>query len=149
MSHNEKGFTLVEVLVSIVVVSTLAGAMMSIFSQSLRITSSDLDRTVANQIAQNTLHTIERRAKETDTLFSLDTLKKDVNGTCDLCSATINGRDYSIDIDSVQTSSNVMDVTIIVDSDTLLQPITLKGVVTDASLHEKFPETSNPEATTL
>lgn len=149
MSHNQKGFTLVEVLVSIVVVSILAGAMMSIFSQSLQITSSDLDRTVANQIAQSTLHTIERRAKESDTSFSLDALKTDVNGTCDLCSTTINGRDYSIDIDSVQTSSNVMDVTIIVDSDTLLQPITLKGVVIDASLHEKFPETSNPEATTL
>lgn len=149
MSHNEKGFTLVEVLVSIVVVSILAGAMMSIFSKSLQITSSDLDRTVANQIAQNTLHTIERRAKESNNSFSLDALKTDVNGTCDLCSATINGRDYSIDIDSVQTSSNVMDVTIIVDSDTLLQPITLKGVVTHASLHEKFPETSNPEATTL
>lgn len=122
---------------------------MSIFSQSLRITSSDLDRTVANQIAQNTLHTLERRAKETNASFTLDSLTSDASGNCDLCMASINGRDYSIDITAVESTELVMDVSIVVDSNSLLQPITLKGVVTHATLHEKFPETSNPEATTL
>lgn len=148
MSRSESGFTLVEVLVSIVVISILALSMMSIFSKSLQITSSDLDRTVANQIAQNTLHTIERRASDTNTAFDIGALTEDATGQCNLCQVSINGRDFSIAITSPESSETVMNITILVDSETLLQPITLKGVVTHASLHEKFPKTSNPEAST-
>lgn len=148
MPRSQSGFTLVEVLVSIVILSVLALSLMSIFSKSLQITSSDLDRTVANQIAQNTLHTIERRASDSTASFDLTSLTEDSSGQCDLCHMSINGRDFDITISSPETTDTFMNISIVVDSETLLNPITLKGVITHASLREKFPETSNPEAST-
>ncbi|QUE85897.1 prepilin-type N-terminal cleavage/methylation domain-containing protein [Exiguobacterium alkaliphilum] len=148
MRRSEQGFTLVEVLVSIVVVSILALAMMNIFSQSLRITSSDLDRTVANQIAQNTFKTIERRAADMTGSFDVATLLGGTQGACELCNVSINGREFDVDITPTETTPGLLDVHITVTSETLLKPITLKGVVTNATLREKFPETGNPEAAT-
>lgn len=148
LARSEKGFTLVEVLVSIVVISILAIAMMNIFTQSLRVTSSNIDRTVANQVAQNTLKTIERRAAEMTGPFDVAALIGGTPGTCELCSVSINGRTFDVAISPTDSATGLLDVEITVTSETLLKPITLKGVVTNATLREKFPETGNPEATT-
>ncbi|TCI43347.1 prepilin-type N-terminal cleavage/methylation domain-containing protein [Exiguobacterium sp. SH3S2] len=147
MARSEKGFTLVEVLVSMVVVSILALAMMNIFTQSLRVTSSDLDRTVANQVAQNTLNTLKRRAAETREPIEVSKLKVNLSNQCDLCAVSINGRDFEVTITSPgnEPVADLVNVEITVASETLLQPINLKGVVTNATLQDKFPETDVPE----
>nr|WP_251130395.1 MULTISPECIES: prepilin-type N-terminal cleavage/methylation domain-containing protein [unclassified Exiguobacterium] len=147
VDRSEQGFTLVEVLVSIVVVSILALSLMNIFSQSLRITSSDLDRTVANQVAQNTLNTLKRRAAETRDPIDISILQKTPANVCDLCDVTINGRAFDVTILSPgnEPPADLVNVEITVASETLLKPITLKGVVTNATLQDKFPETDVPE----
>lgn len=148
MSHSEKGFTLVEVLVSIVVLSIVSFSLLSIFSQSLKTTHDSLNQTIANQVAQNTLHTLNRRAASVDQKFKLRQLLngKGNNLPCDFCRDTrIHGDTYIATIQSLSTEpGHTIEVEISVTTDRLQTPVTLKGVISNATLREPFPETAVP-----
>ena len=148
MSHAEKGFTLVEVLVSIVVLSIVSFSLLSIFSQSLKTTHDSLNQTIANQVAQNTLHTLNRRAASVDEPLELrELLNRDgISSTCDFCEDTrIHGDTYIATIQMLSTApGHTIEVEISVTTDRLQTPVTLKGVISNATLREPFPETAVP-----
>ncbi|WP_215142048.1 prepilin-type N-terminal cleavage/methylation domain-containing protein [Exiguobacterium qingdaonense] len=148
MSDSEKGFTLVEVLVSIVVLSIVSFSLLSIFSQSLRTTHDSLNQTIANQVAQNTLHTLNRRAASIEQPLKLNQLlnRDGISSTCDFCEDTrIHGETYVATIQSLSTvPGNTIEVNISVTTDRLRNPVTLKGVISNATLREPFPETAVP-----
>ncbi|MGE6491894.1 type IV pilus modification PilV family protein [Exiguobacterium sp. NPDC077395] len=145
MSDSEKGFTLVEVLVSIVVLSIVSFSLLTIFTQSLKTTHDSLNQTIANQVAQNTLHTLNRRAATIEQPLELrQLLNRD--GTCDFCEDTrIHGDTYVATIQSLSTvPGHTIEVEISVSTDRLQTPVTLKGVISNATLREPFPETAVP-----
>lgn len=148
MSHSEKGFTLVEVLVSIVVLSIVSFSLLTIFSQSLKTTHDSLNQTIANQVAQNTLHTLNRRAASVDQPLELRQLlnRDGISQTCDFCEDTrIHGDTYIASIQSLSTTpGHTIEVEISVTTDRLQEPVTLKGVISNATLREPFPETAVP-----
>lgn len=147
MSDSEKGFTLVEVLVSIVVLSIVSFSLLSIFSQSLKTTHDSLNQTIANQVAQNTLHTLNRRAASVDQPLELrQLLNRDGISPCDFCEDTrIHGDTYIASIESLSTTpGHTIEVKISVTTDRLQAPVTLKGVISNATLREPFPETAVP-----
>ncbi|MGI1821425.1 type IV pilus modification PilV family protein [Exiguobacterium sp. TRN 1102] len=148
MPKSEKGFTLIEVLVSIVVLSIVSFSLLTIFTQSLKTTHDSLNQTIANQVAQNTLHTLNRRAATVDEQLVLgQLLNQDGNSqTCDFCRDTrIHGDTYIATIQSLSTApGHTIEVKISVTTDRLQTPVTLKGVISNATLREPFPETAVP-----
>ncbi|WP_214875297.1 prepilin-type N-terminal cleavage/methylation domain-containing protein [Exiguobacterium sp. CH10] len=145
MSDSEKGFTLIEVLVSIVVLSIVSFSLLTIFTQSLKTTHDSLNQTIANQVAQNTLHTLNRRAATIEQPLELSQLMNQ-GGTCDFCEDTrIHGDKYVATIESLSSGpGHTIEVKISVTTDRLQTPVTLKGVISNATLREPFPETAVP-----
>ena len=148
MSESEKGFTLVEVLVSIVVLSIVSFSLLTIFTQSLKTTHDSLNQTIANQVAQNTLHTLNRRASTIEQPLELRQLlnRDGISSICDFCEDTrIHGDTYVAAIQSLSTvPGHTIEVEISVTTDRLQTPVTLKGVISNATLREPFPETAVP-----
>ncbi|MEJ6527330.1 type IV pilus modification PilV family protein [Exiguobacterium sp. USCH10] len=145
MSNSEKGFTLIEVLVSIVVLSIVSFSLLAIFTQSLKTTHDSLNQTIANQVAQNTLHTLNRRAATIEQPLKLSQLINQ-DGTCDFCKDTrIHGDTYVATIESLSPEpGHTIEVKISVTTSRLQTPVTLKGVISNATLREPFPETAVP-----
>ncbi len=146
MNRSEQGFTLVEVLVSIVILSIVSFSLLNIFSQSLKTTNDSLNRTIANQVAQNTLHTLDRRASSIQDELSLSKLTP--NGSpCPFC-AEINGQTFQVDVKETSsvTSDNTIELEVSVTTESMSTPINLKGVISNATLREPFPETAVPES---
>ena len=150
MVRSEKGFTLVEVLVSIVILSIVSFSLLNIFSQSLKTTNDSLSTTIANQVAQNALHTLDRRASAVQETLELNKLlnRNGVSSVCDFCSDyRIHGETYVATITQLSLfPSNTIEVEISVTSTRLQTPVTLKGVISNATLREPFPETAVPES---
>lgn len=150
MARSEEGFTLVEVLVSIVILSIISFSLLNIFSQSLKTTNDNLSTTIANQVAQNALHTLDRRASTIQETLELNQLlnRSGVSSVCDFCSDyRIHGETYVATITQLSTQpSNTIEVKISVTTDRLRTPVTLKGVISNATLREPFPETAIPES---
>lgn len=150
MVRSEKGFTLVEVLVSIVILSIVSFSLLNIFTQSLKTTNDNLSTTIANQVAQNALHTLDRRAATIDGALELRSLlnRDGISLDCDFCSDyRIHGETYTATINELTSSpGNTIEVEISVSSERLRNPVTLKGVISNAALREPFPETAVPES---
>ncbi|MFL9650525.1 type IV pilus modification PilV family protein [Exiguobacterium chiriqhucha] len=145
MDRNEQGFTLVEVLVSIVILSIVSFSLLNVFSQSLKTTNDALNRTIANQVAQNTLHTLDRRAASISDELSLQ--KMVPNETCSFCT-DINGQTFIVDVKEIdtRTSAHTIELEVSVTTQGMTSPVRLKGVISNASLREPFPETAVPES---
>ncbi|WP_114165775.1 prepilin-type N-terminal cleavage/methylation domain-containing protein [Exiguobacterium sp. TNDT2] len=150
MHRSEEGFTLVEVLVSIVILSIVSFSLLNIFSQSLKTTNDSLSTTIANQVAQNALHTLDRRASTVQDPLQLNKLlnQNGESSNCDFCSDyRIHGETYVATITQLSPMpSTTLEVKISVTTDRLRTPVTLKGVISNASLREPFPETAVPES---
>lgn len=145
LRRSEQGFTLVEVLVSIVILSIVSFSLLNIFSQSLKTTNDSLNRTIANQVAQNTLHTLDRRASSLEDVLSLTTLTP--SGPCPFC-AEINGQSFNVVVTEIgpTQSGHTIELEVSVTTDTMSSPVRLKGVISNATLREPFPETAVPES---
>lgn len=146
MDRSEQGFTLVEVLVSIVILSIVSFSLLNIFSQSLKTTNDSLNRTIANQVAQNTLHALDRRASSIQDELSLSKLTPS-GSPCPFCTE-INGQTFQVDIKETSsvTSDNTIELEVSVMTESMSAPINLKGVISNATLREPFPETAVPES---
>lgn len=66
MSNKQDGFSLIEVLVSITILSIISVSLISIFSQSLSASRDSTKLTFANYLAKNAASYIEREALETE-----------------------------------------------------------------------------------
>lgn len=146
LDRSEQGFTLVEVLVSIVILSIVSFSLLNIFSQSLKTTNDSLNRTIANQVAQNTLHTLDRRASSIQDELSLTKLTPS-GSPCPFC-AEINGQTFQVDVKETSsvTSEHTIELEVSVKTESMSAPINLKGVISNATLREPFPETAVPES---
>ncbi|MBE2911937.1 type IV pilus modification PilV family protein [Anoxybacillus flavithermus] len=58
--YNERGFTLIEVLLSIVILSFVMGGMFMFFTNAMTYTSYNQSKTVAVNIARGVIHYMER-----------------------------------------------------------------------------------------
>lgn len=77
MQDEQHGFSLIEVLVSITILSIISVSLISIFSQSLSASRDSTELTFANYLAKNAASYIEREAIESDAgPFAFDTLAK-------------------------------------------------------------------------
>lgn len=75
MQDEQHGFSLIEVLVSITILSIISVSLISIFSQSLSASRNSTELTFANYLAKNAVSYIEREVLETDSgPFVFDTL---------------------------------------------------------------------------
>ncbi|UTT42057.1 prepilin-type N-terminal cleavage/methylation domain-containing protein [Exiguobacterium aurantiacum] len=146
MTRSEQGFTLVEVLVSIVILSIVSFSLLNIFSQSLKTTNDSLNRTIANQVAQNTLHTLDRRASTLQDELSLSKLVPS-GAHCPFCTE-INGQTFQVDVNETRSIQldNTLEIEVSVMTETMTTPVSLKGVISNATLREPFPETAVPES---
>lgn len=147
MIRSEKGFTLIEVLVSIVVLSIVSFSLLNIFAQSLKTTSDNLQTTIANQVAQSTLHTLDRRASVLTEDLTLNQLIPSTPN-CPFCTE-INGEEYIVSVEAIDAStleSTLLNVEVSVSTETMTEPIILKGAISNASLRNPFPETAIPES---
>ena len=66
MSNKQDGFSLIEVLVSITILSIISVSLISIFSQSLSASRDSTKLTFANYLAKNAASYIGREALETE-----------------------------------------------------------------------------------
>jgi len=67
MQDEQHGFSLIEVLVSITILSIISVSLISIFSQSLSASRDSTTLTFANYLAKNAVSYIEREASESET----------------------------------------------------------------------------------
>lgn len=78
MQREQGGFSLIEVLVSITILSIISVSLISIFSQSLAASRDSTELTFANYLAKNATSYIKREALEatSDELFAFSSLSK-------------------------------------------------------------------------
>ncbi|ASI35980.1 MULTISPECIES: prepilin-type N-terminal cleavage/methylation domain-containing protein [unclassified Exiguobacterium] len=82
MQNKQQGFSLIEVLVSITILSIISVSLISIFSQSLSASRDSTELTFANYLAKNAASYIEREAVEAENgPFVFDTLLEQTKGT--------------------------------------------------------------------
>lgn len=171
MQDEQHGFSLIEVLVSITILSIISVSLISIFSQSLATSRDSTTLTFANYLAQNATSYIKREAIESDSgPFVFDTLmtQAKLNGTsripkpetplcgvsavCDSIfnDAKINNLPFDVKIsitphvarDQINPDPNLLDLYVYVYHDEQPEPITsLKGTITNATLNQSFPST--------
>ena len=79
MQHKQDGFSLIEVLVSITILSIISVSLISIFSQSLSASRTSTELTFANYLAKNATSYIKREAIEatTNEAFSFVSLSQE------------------------------------------------------------------------
>ncbi|WP_214846742.1 prepilin-type N-terminal cleavage/methylation domain-containing protein [Exiguobacterium sp. s193] len=81
MQDEQQGFSLIEVLVSITILSIISVSLISIFSQSLSASRKSTELTFANYLAKNAASYIEREAIESETgPFAFDRLAEQTEG---------------------------------------------------------------------
>lgn len=169
MQDEQHGFSLIEVLVSITILSIISVSLISIFSQSLSASRDSTTLTFANYLAKNAVSYIEREALEAETgPFVFETLAAKATSTdfqkipplevppCDvsaICKSIFNNAEinnlqfnvkYGVTLHEIngQPSSELIDLYIFVYLDGQTEPITsLKGSITNAALNQSFPST--------
>ncbi|KSU50408.1 hypothetical protein AS033_03230 [Exiguobacterium indicum] len=169
MEENQQGFSLIEVLVSITILSIISISLISIFSQSLSASRSSTTLTFANYLAKNAVSYIEKEALEAQTgPFVFEELSKNAQltslqetpplitpscGVSAICNSIFNDAQinnllfhvkYSVvshEIDA-KPSPDLIDLYVYVYVDGQSEPITsLKGSITNAALNQSFPST--------
>ncbi len=120
MQHKQDGFSLIEVLVSITILSIISVSLISIFSQSLAASRDSTELTFANYLAKNATSYIKREAIE----------------------ATANEPFSFVSLSQEALNPNLLDLYVYVYVEGTTEPITtLKGSITNATLNQSFPTT--------
>lgn len=171
MHREQGGFSLIEVLVSITILSIISVSLISIFSQSLAASRDSTELTFANYLAQNATSYIKREAVEADNgPFVFESLMNQaklngnakipkpeaplcgVSAVCDSIfnDAQINNQLFDVKIsvtphvtpNQIKPDANLLDLYVYVYQDGQSEPITsLKGTITNATLNQSFPST--------
>ncbi|WP_313123002.1 prepilin-type N-terminal cleavage/methylation domain-containing protein [Exiguobacterium sp.] len=171
MQREQGGFSLIEVLVSITILSIISVSLISIFSQSLVASRDSTELTFANYLAKNATSYIKREAVEADSgpfVFELLMNQAKLNGNtkipkpetplcgvsavCDSIfnDAQINNLLFDVKIsvtphvapNQIKPDPNLLDLYVYVYQDGQSEPITsLKGTITNATLNQSFPTT--------
>ncbi|MFZ3588340.1 type IV pilus modification PilV family protein [Bacillus sp. DJP31] len=122
INKKEKGFTLLEVLVSITILSVVMITLLAFFTQSYSYTNLNKDKTVALNIARGAVTYIEKQnfqymKKYLDDQLLQSPISEDIKGKFvslngDSCVETIeivkNGSTYSFDLFQEETSCSLV-----------------------------------------
>lgn len=158
MIQKENGFSLIEVLVSVVILSIVSIALISIFSQSLRSSHSSMDETTAANLTSYAASYLQRETLVKTSPLSFNYLKTQVGkSTFDICPASdtnvaicnqvfapvVNGTQYRINLQVNSTTSNdprLLNTTLTIKKDQSNDILfSLKGVLSNEQLNQEFP----------
>jgi len=161
--QEERGFSLVEVLVSVVILSIVSVSLISIFSQSLRSTRESSDETVAANLAFHAASYLQQEAIDDASPLKYATLQalvddgevsppcaEDASNACQsVFEPVINGKPYSISIrltdytkDGVKEPHLIQSKIVVRDpQQNSAELVAIEGVISSAALNEEFPFT--------
>lgn len=158
MVQKESGFSLIEVLVSVVILSIVSIALISIFSQSLRSSNTSMEETTAANLASYAASYLQRETLVSSSPLSFEKLRLKTNSTItDVCPTgsqnteicnqvfhpVINGIQYQISL-TVKNLENpdpqLLSTVFTVKKDqTDTSLFSLKGVLSNEKLNQEFP----------
>ncbi|CAM4278832.1 prepilin-type N-terminal cleavage/methylation domain-containing protein [Paenibacillus typhae] len=121
---GERGFTLIEVLAAIVILSIVSLVLTSYFSSALSYSKSNQNKTIMVNLARNALFYMEKQDYQALSLYFQGKKAEGANpaipghssinasGCVPVTSATVSCSDYSSAVSDVQTLANVLNPTI-------------------------------------
>ena len=101
---KERGFTLLEVLLAIAILSIMFTAVMGFFSQSFTYTKQNESKTVGINFARNVLNYIEHQDFEKMKGLSINEDEDEVVLDADSCSSKSDGKEFLINCTAILNS---------------------------------------------
>lgn len=104
---KDEGFTLIEVLISVTILSIILFSFMGIYLQSTKIEHTNHNQLVAINLAQATLHRLKNGDFEHINTIGTYQLESCVNPGSNSCLPIINDKNYQAKITIYQSASGV------------------------------------------